>query len=137
MWLMILTGAILAAGFVFALRSHINAYQLGQAEEELRATLDEYAGEQKRLMLDQQRALSANESERAGRQAGLSQLRLNQPNTMRVSSSRPAATSQKASITPKTSASSRPAGALQRKELARAKKEGGNQRQAARSQPRR
>lgn len=69
MWMMILIGIALTAGFVFALRSQISAYRLGQAEEQLRTKLDEYAGQQKFLMLDQQRALNTTESDRAGSSA--------------------------------------------------------------------
>ncbi len=78
MWMMIFIGVALTAGFVFALRSQISAHQLGQAEERLREKLDEYSSQQKFLMLDQQRALSASESDRAGKQGGLDQLRLDQ-----------------------------------------------------------
>jgi hypothetical protein len=76
MWLMILTGVALAAGFVFALRSQISAYKIAQAEEQLKMKLDDYTRQQKFLTLDQQRALSASESERAGRWNGLDQIRL-------------------------------------------------------------
>ncbi|MGE0132129.1 MAG: hypothetical protein AB7U82_28945 [Blastocatellales bacterium] len=79
MWVMILIGVTLATGFVFALRSQINAHNLGQAEEQLRVKLDEYTSQQKFLMLDQQRALNVSESDRAGRQGGLDQLKLDQP----------------------------------------------------------
>ena len=75
-WLMILIGMALTAGFVFALRSQINAYRIAQAEEQLKMKLDEYASQQKFLTLDQQRALSAGESERAGRRNGLVHLEL-------------------------------------------------------------
>ena len=73
---MILIGMALTAGFVFALRSQINAYKIAQAEEQLKMKLDEYASQQKFLTLDQQRALSAGESERAGRRNGLVHLKL-------------------------------------------------------------
>ena len=79
MWTMILIGIALCAGFVFALRSQINTYRLGQAEEQLRVKLDEYTSQQKFLTLDQQRALNTGESDRAGRQNGLDQLKLDQP----------------------------------------------------------
>ena len=102
-WMMVITGTILAAGFIFALRSHINTYKLGQAEEELRAKLDEYAAHQKYLMVDQQRALSATESERASKEAGLSQLKLNQPDEMRNYSLRSSSEAQKVSAPQKTS----------------------------------
>jgi hypothetical protein len=73
---MILIGMALTAGFVFALRSQINAYKIAQAEEQLKMKLDEYASQQKFLTLDQQRALSAGESERAGKRNGLVHLEL-------------------------------------------------------------
>ncbi len=75
-WMMLLTSAALSAGFVFALRSQINAYKLGQAEERLKMKLDEYASQQKFLALDQQRAINTGESDRAGRRNGLDQLKL-------------------------------------------------------------
>jgi hypothetical protein len=76
MWLMILIGMILTSGFVFALRSQINAYKIAQAEEQLKMKLDEYTSQQKFLTLDQQRALSAGESERMARRNGLDHLKL-------------------------------------------------------------
>jgi hypothetical protein len=76
MWMMLLTGVALAAGFVFALRSQINAYRIAQAEEQLKTKLDEYASQQEFLTRDQQRALSAGEVERAGRRNGLDHLKL-------------------------------------------------------------
>jgi hypothetical protein len=76
MWMMILIGVALAAGFVFALRSQINAYRIAQAEELLKVKLDEYASQQEFLTRDQQRALSAGEVERAGRRNGLNHLEL-------------------------------------------------------------
>jgi hypothetical protein len=107
---MILIGTLLAAGFVMALRSQNNAYQLGQAEEELRARLDDYSNQQKYLMLDQQRARSASESAQAGKEAGLAQLRLNQPNELRNSSVQKAsiATAQKVSAQKASLAMQRP-----------------------------
>ena len=75
-WLIILIGMALTTGFVFALRSQINAYKIAQAEEQLKMKLDEYASQQKFLTLDQQRALSADESERAGMRNGLVHLEL-------------------------------------------------------------
>jgi hypothetical protein len=76
MWMMILIGMALAAGFVFALRSQINAYRIAQAEEQLKMKLDEYASRQEFLTRDQQRALSPGEVERAGRRNGLDHLKL-------------------------------------------------------------
>jgi hypothetical protein len=76
MWLMILIGMGLAAGFVFALRSQINAYRIAQAEEQLKSQLDEYTRQQKFLAVDQQRAMNAGDSDRAGRWNGLEHLKL-------------------------------------------------------------
>jgi len=76
MWMMILTGVALAAGFVFALRSQINAYRIAQAEEQLKSKLDVYSSQQEFLTRDQQRALSAGEVERAGMRNGLDHLKL-------------------------------------------------------------
>jgi len=76
MWMMILIGVALAAGFVFALRSQINAYRIAQAEEQLKSKLDEYSSQQEFLARDQQRALSAGEVERAGMRNGLDHLKL-------------------------------------------------------------
>jgi hypothetical protein len=76
MWMMILIGVALAAGFVFALRSQINTYRIAQAEERLKMKLDEYSSQQEFLTRDQQRALSAGEVERAGRRNGLDHLKL-------------------------------------------------------------
>jgi len=76
MWMMILIGMGLAAGFVFALRSQINAYRIAQAEEKLKVKLEEYTNQQEFLTRDQQRALSTGEIERAGRRNGLDYLKL-------------------------------------------------------------
>jgi uncharacterized protein HemX len=76
---LVLIGALVAAGFVFALRSQIRARQLGQAEMRLRSELDDIANRQRYEVLEQQRAMSLSESERAARQAGLIQPRFNQP----------------------------------------------------------
>jgi len=86
MWMMILIGVALAAGFVFALRSQINAYRIAQAEEQLKVKLDEYASRQKFLARDQQRALSADEVERAGKRNGLDHLRLDREEDQRNAS---------------------------------------------------
>jgi hypothetical protein len=83
MWMMILIGVGLAAGFVFALRSQINAYRIAQAEEQLKVKLDEYASQQKFLTRDQQRALSAGEVERMGKRNGLDHLKLDREEDQR------------------------------------------------------
>jgi hypothetical protein len=88
MWMMILIGVALAAGFVFALRSQINTYRIAQAEEQLKVKLDEYASQQKFLTRDQQRALSAGEIERAGKRNGLDHLKLDREEDQRNASAR-------------------------------------------------
>jgi hypothetical protein len=75
---LVLIGALVAAGFVFALRSQINARQIGQAEMRLRSELDDIANRQRHEVLEQQRAMSLSESDRAAHQAGLIQPRFNQ-----------------------------------------------------------
>jgi hypothetical protein len=87
MWLMILIGVALAAGFIFALRSQINAYRIAQAEEQLKMKLDEYARQQKFSAVDLQRALSASESDQAGRY-GLDHLKLDSESAKRDASAR-------------------------------------------------
>jgi hypothetical protein len=89
MWMMILIGVALAAGFVFALRSQINAYRIAQAEEQLKTKLDEYSSQQEFLTRDQQRALSAGEIERAGRRNGLDNLKLDREADQHNASLRP------------------------------------------------
>lgn len=76
---LIIIGALVVAGFVFALRSQINARQLGQAETKLRAELDEIANRQRYEVLERQRVMSMGESDRAAQTAGLVQPRFNQP----------------------------------------------------------
>lgn len=86
LWTMILIGMALATGFVFALRSQINAYRIAQAEEQLKMKLDQYASQQPFLTLDQQRALSADEIERAGKRNGLDHLKLDREEDRRNAS---------------------------------------------------
>lgn len=76
LWLMILIGVALSAGFIFALRSQINAHKISRAEEQLKMKLDDYTSQQQFLTLDHQRALSAGESARAGKRNGLDHLKL-------------------------------------------------------------
>jgi uncharacterized protein HemX len=76
---LVLVGALVAAGFVFALRSQISARQLGQAETRLRSELDDIANRQRYEVLEQQRAMSLTESSRAAKEAGLIQPSFNQP----------------------------------------------------------
>jgi len=72
-WMLMLVGAFLACGFVFAMRSQINVYQLGQAEAQLKSELDEMANRQRYEMLQRERALNPRKIERAAKQAGLVQ----------------------------------------------------------------
>jgi hypothetical protein len=83
MWLMILAGVALAAGFVFALRSQINAYRIAQAEEQLKSQLDEYTRQRQFLNRDKERAMNAGESDRAGKWNGLEHLKLDRASTER------------------------------------------------------
>lgn len=108
--ILMLIGAFVAAGFVLALRSQINSRHLGQAEAQLRGELDEIANRQRYEILEQQRALSPRESDRAARQAGLIQPRFNRPETK----------------------IEQPASRPQPVQMSRAKKESNNQRQSMR-----
>jgi hypothetical protein len=79
---LVVVGALVATGFVFALRSQINARELGQAEQRLRNELDEIADQQRYDVLEQQRTMSLRESDRAAQQAGLIQPSLTQPKAL-------------------------------------------------------
>jgi cytoskeletal protein RodZ len=116
LWVLIFIGALVAAGFIYALRSQISAHQLGQAEAQLKAELEEIANRQRYEIHEQQRALSPREADRAARQAGLIQPRLNQPNLK---------------INQKTISSH------QSEQTPKGKKESGHQRQSTRLAPRR
>ncbi|HEX5085238.1 MAG TPA: hypothetical protein VFY40_24640 [Blastocatellia bacterium] len=83
MWLMILAGVALAAGFVFALRSQINAYRIAQAEEQLKSQLDEYTRQRQFLNRDKERAMNAGEGDRAGKWNGLEHLKLDRASSER------------------------------------------------------
>ena len=114
MLILMLIGAFVAAGFVTALRSQINSHHLGQAETQLRGELDEIANQQRYDILQQQRALSPRESDRAARQAGLIQPKFNRPEQKVITGWQPAG--------------SRP----QPVQMSRAKKDINYQRQSAR-----
>jgi len=74
-----MVGALVAMGFVLAIRSQINTRQLGQAEERLRGELDDIADQQRFDVLEQQRTMSLRESDRAAQAAGLVQPRFSHP----------------------------------------------------------
>ncbi|MDX2033028.1 MAG: hypothetical protein SF339_20290 [Blastocatellia bacterium] len=78
LWIMIALGGLLTIGFVLGVRSQITAHQINQAEERLRTELDRAATQQKFLSIEQERAMSPGESTRAGREAGLLQMKLNE-----------------------------------------------------------
>jgi len=78
LWMLMGAGALVAAGFVFALRSQATVFRVNEAETQLKAELEELANDQRHEILRQQRALSAQESDRAAKQAGLAQPRLSQ-----------------------------------------------------------
>src|SRR5262245_4264408 len=73
LWMLMLVGALLAGGFVFAMRSQINVYQYGQAEAQLKSELDEMTNRQRYEMLQRERALNPRKIDRAAKQAGLVQ----------------------------------------------------------------
>jgi len=73
LWMLILAGAIVATGFIYALRAQINIHQLGQMESALKDELDEIANRQRYQIFEQQRAVSPQQIDNAARQAGLVQ----------------------------------------------------------------
>lgn len=70
---LVMVGALVVMGFVFALRSQLNTRQLGQAEERLKSELDQIADQQRFDVLEQQRTTSLRESARAAQESGLVQ----------------------------------------------------------------
>jgi hypothetical protein len=76
LWMLMMIGALVAAGFLFALRSQHTVHQLGQAEAQLRNDLDRISLYQRHLALEQQRSLSVRESEQMAKQSGLIQPKL-------------------------------------------------------------
>lgn len=76
LWLLMMIGGVVAAGFIFALRSQHTVHQLDQAEAQLRNDLERIATYQRHLALEQQRALSVRESEQMAKQSGLIQPKL-------------------------------------------------------------
>lgn len=76
LWLLMMIGALVAAGFLFALRSQHTVHELGQAEAQLRNDLDRISLYQRHLALEQQRSLSVRESEQMAKQSGLIQPKL-------------------------------------------------------------
>jgi hypothetical protein len=78
LWIMMALGGLLTIGFVLGVRSQITAHQINQAEERLQTELDRAATQQKFLAIEQERAMSPGESTRAGREAGLLQMKLNE-----------------------------------------------------------
>ncbi|HKX26621.1 MAG TPA: hypothetical protein VJ302_02910 [Blastocatellia bacterium] len=99
LWTLMVIGAVVGGGFIFALRSQITTHQLSQAEAQLRTELDEMATRQRYEMQQQQRALSPRESDRTARVAGLYQPKLNQAD---VKASPAAGARAQAAPSPKT-----------------------------------
>jgi hypothetical protein len=96
--MLMLVGAFLACGFVFAMRSQINVYQLGQAEAQLKSELDEIANRQRFEMLERERALSPRKIDRVARQAGLLQPELKLQNNVTNQELKKEKTSSKKSL---------------------------------------
>lgn len=83
-WMLMFVGAMIATGFVLAQRSQINAYQLKHVEEELKSELDTLSSQQRYLIFQKERALSTRESDRAAKESGLIQLKLDRANARQV-----------------------------------------------------
>lgn len=78
LWLMLLVGALLTAGFVLGLRSQINAHQIGEAEQKLRTQLDRFSNEQRSLEIEQKRVTSPIASEQVVQNADLTSIKFDQ-----------------------------------------------------------
>lgn len=82
--MLMFVGAMIATGFVLAQRSQINAHQLKHVEEELKSELDTLSSQQRYLIFQKERALSTKESDRAAKESGLIQLKLDRANARQV-----------------------------------------------------
>ncbi len=83
-WLLMFIGGMIAAGFILAQRSQINAHQLKHVEEELKSELDTLSSQQRYLIFQKERALSTKESDRAAKESGLIQPKLDRANARQV-----------------------------------------------------
>jgi len=95
--LLMILGGMIAGGFVLAQRSQINAHQLKRVEEMLKSEMDTLSSQQRYLLIQKDRALSTQESDRAAKESGLVQIRLDRANA------------QQAKIQPEPRAESKPA----------------------------
>jgi cell division protein FtsL len=69
--LLLFSGLVLAAGFLYAGRQHFMALKLGYETEKLRSVRAELADEQRRFLLEHEAAASPARLERAARQLGM------------------------------------------------------------------
>lgn len=83
-WILMFVGGMIAAGFLLAQRSQINAHQLKRVEEDLKSELDTLSSQQRYLLFQKERALSTQESDRAARESGLIQPKLDRASVQSV-----------------------------------------------------
>lgn len=76
LWTIIAIGTVIAAGFLLALQSQLNIYQMGQKDAELKAEFHDMANRQRVETLRQQQALNDAENAVLAQQNGLLQPKL-------------------------------------------------------------
>lgn len=81
--LLLLSGLVLAGGFVYAGQQHFAALRYGYRTEDLRRVRDQLAEEQRRFLLAREEAASPLRLERAARQLGLQPLQPSQVDPLR------------------------------------------------------
>jgi cell division protein FtsL len=78
MAILLTSGLVLAGGFVFAAQQHVAAIRLGYNSEELRREHSKLLEEQRRLMLEREKASTPARLEAAARELGLQPLQVAQ-----------------------------------------------------------
>jgi cell division protein FtsL len=78
MAVLLICGLVLAGGFVFAAQQHVAAIRLGYDSEELRREHSKLLEEQRRLLLEREKASTPARLEAAARELGLQPLQVAQ-----------------------------------------------------------
>jgi cell division protein FtsL len=78
MAILLICGLVLAGGFVFAAQQHVAAVRLGYNSEELRREHTKLLEEQRRLLLEREKASTPARLEAAARELGLQPLQVAQ-----------------------------------------------------------
>jgi hypothetical protein len=85
---LLVSGLVIAAGFLYAGRQHFAALRYGYETESLRRVHEELAEQQRRFLLEREAALNPARLERAARQLGLQPLQPTQLDPIRRNASR-------------------------------------------------